>query len=59
MAEALEIARGASLFSGPQDAQHVRSGQPEQWRAHFTPELHAEFVKRFGRVAERLGYLPH
>lgn len=58
MAEALEIARGASLFSGPQDATHVRSGQPEQWRAHFTPELHAEFSKRFGRVAEHLGYLP-
>jgi hypothetical protein len=34
----------------------VRSGKPAQWRQHFTPELHTEFRRRFGDLAERLGY---
>lgn len=56
MDRALKIAEASSLFSGQVDTKHVRSGKPAQWRQHFTPELHAEFSKRFGDIAERLGY---
>ncbi|MEO3470297.1 sulfotransferase domain-containing protein [Roseomonas sp. CAU 1739] len=54
--KALRIAQRSSLFSGEVSTKHVRSGKPAQWRQHFTPELHAEFHKRFGDVAEQLGY---
>jgi hypothetical protein len=53
---ALAAAREASIFSGNVRSAHVRSGQPEQWRQHFTPALHAAFRQRFGDIAERLGY---
>jgi hypothetical protein len=52
----LDIARDSSLFSGPILDPHVRSGAPEQWRQHFTPDLLAAFRERFGDIAERLGY---
>lgn len=53
---ALRIAERSSLFSGRVATKHVRSGKPAQWREHFTPEVHAEFSRRFGDIAERLGY---
>lgn len=58
MDRALQIAEQCSLFSGKVTTKHVRSGKPAQWRQHFTPELHAEFRKRFGDLPERLGYPP-
>ncbi len=58
MDKALQIAERSSLFSGQVASKHVRSGRPAQWREHFTPELHAEFRKRFGDIAEELGYPP-
>lgn len=58
MEVALAIARDASIFSGKVVSDHVRSGQPAQWRQHFTPALHAAFRERFGDIAERLGYPP-
>jgi hypothetical protein len=56
MDKALAIAEQSSLFSGQVTTKHVRSGKPAQWRQHFTPELHTEFRRRFGDLAERLGY---
>lgn len=53
---ALRIAEANSLFSGRLKTDHVRSGRPEQWREQFTPALHAQFRRRFGDLAERLGY---
>ncbi|MBR0651162.1 sulfotransferase domain-containing protein [Roseomonas terrae] len=53
---ALAIAYAQSLFSGRRRTSHIRSGQPQQWREHFTPALHARFREKFGDVAERLGY---
>jgi hypothetical protein len=53
---ALRIAEANSLFSGRLVSPHVRSGRPEQWREHFTPALHEKFRRKFGTLAEDLGY---
>ena len=53
-----EIIRKNSLFGGATKTKpgHVRSGQPEQWRAIFNRELAYEFNSLFGNVLIRLGY---
>jgi hypothetical protein len=47
-----------SLFGGLSRLgnRHVRSGAVAQWRREFTPELAADFLKRFPGVLQFLGY---
>lgn len=53
------IAWEKSLFSGQvQNARHVRSGAPRQWRSVFDRELAQEFQAAFGDALVRLGYEP-
>jgi hypothetical protein len=47
-----------SLFgtAGNANRRHARSGEAQQWKHEFTPELAQAFVERFPEVLEELGY---
>ncbi|CAN5923745.1 hypothetical protein BH11PSE3_BH11PSE3_43540 [soil metagenome] len=47
-----------SLFgaAGNANRRHARSGEAQQWKHEFTPELAHAFVERFPEVLEELGY---
>jgi hypothetical protein len=47
-----------SLFAKNAKAKrgHVRSGDPEQWRKAFSPELAERFLATFGDILVNLGY---
>jgi hypothetical protein len=49
-----------SLFGGARTAKrrHVRSGDVQQWKDEFTPELARAFVDRFPDALQILGYEP-
>lgn len=55
----LGVARAHSIFSGKaKRAGHVQHGRGAIWKDRFTPEIAAEFERRFPGAAERLGYEP-
>jgi len=62
-AEAIErsvrIALGFSLRRMKSRSNHVRSGEPGEWRRHFSEEHKARFKRSTADAAKRLGYEMH
>ncbi|MES2999089.1 MAG: sulfotransferase domain-containing protein [Pseudomonadota bacterium] len=58
-ARGLELVRTLSLKNLDKvDKTHVRSGDPGQWRDHFTPRVNSLFKQSQGNLLIRLGYEP-
>jgi hypothetical protein len=53
---AVEIALGFSLSRVKKSTSHIRSGQPGEWRNHFTPEMSTLFNEATNNAAHVLGY---
>jgi hypothetical protein len=56
VATCVEIALGFSLNKVRTASKHIRSGQPDEWKKHFTDEHKALFKDLTGDAALKLGY---
>jgi hypothetical protein len=55
-----QIFQANSLFgmNAKDRRPHIRSGEGQQWKSTFNPDLANEFIAQFGRVLIDLGYEP-